>query len=362
MHRITDATDPESLELEFYYDGQTRAGDPSALWGGYEFGAPIQPAVSYAVNPDSASLTMAEELVPRSRALLWMTQALSYALANLPEKGLAILQQAEPTADGWGPGEGKELFHLVLGEVAQKAREFDIAIAALEEALAIEPDYIPALIVLGGAYFDRAQLFPYRTQAVPAGLENCISLENIENSAKDLDAAMADTQTAIRHLTRAAELADEQESPFAPRAHMVLGLAYRARATWQTLQNNLDDAEATLGDAQAELDKALAAFTPEADPVYYAWTQVGLGTVDRLRAHVAAIRRDRAEETAARADARQAQVGWLESALEHYDACIALSDRTAGNVLFQQRVLTCSCRPFALEARQVLSSTLEVNP
>src|SRR5690606_1894855 len=119
--------------------------------------------------------------------------------------------------------------HLVLGEVAQKAREFDIAIAALEEALAIEPDYIPALIVLGGAYFDRAQLFPYRTQAVPAGLENCISLENIENSAKDLDAAMADTQTAIRHLTRAAELADEQESPFAPRAHMVLGLAYRAR-------------------------------------------------------------------------------------------------------------------------------------
>ena len=359
---LTDATDPESLELEFYYDGQTRAGDPSALWGGYEFGAPIQPAVSYAVNPDSASLTMAEELVPRSRALLWMTQALSYALANLPEKGLAILQQAEPTADGWGPGEGKELFHLVLGEVAQKSREFDIAIAALEEALAIEPEYIPALIVLGGAYFDRGQLFPYRTQAVPAGLENCISLENIENSAKDLDAAIADTETAIGHLTRAVELADAQESPFAPRAHMVLGLAYRARATWQTLQNDLDGADATLADAQAELDRALAAFTPETDPVYYAWTQVGLGTVDRLRAHVAAIRRDRAEETAARAEAQQAQVGWLESALGHYDACIALSDRTAGNVLFQQRVLACSCRPFALEARQVLSSTLEVNP
>ena len=203
---LTDSTDPESLELEFYYDGQTRAGEPSALWGGYEFGAPIQPAVSYTVNPDSASLTMAEELVPRSRALLWMTQALSYVLANLPEKGLAILQQAEPTADGWGPGEGKELFHLVLGELAQKSREFDIAIAALEEALAIEPEYIPALIVLGGVHYDRAQLFPYRTQAVPAGLEECISLENIENSATDLDAAMADTERAIELLTRAVEL------------------------------------------------------------------------------------------------------------------------------------------------------------
>ncbi len=359
---LTDATDPESLELEFYYDGQTRAGEPSALWGGYEFGAPIQPAVSYAVNPDGASLTMAEELVPRSRALLWMTQALSYALADLPEKGLAILQQAEPTADGWGPGEGKELFHLVLGELAQKSREFDIAIAALEEALAIEPEYIPALIVLGGTYYDRAQLFPYRTQDVPAGLENCISLANIENSAADLDAAIADTETAIRHLTRAADLADAQESPFAPRAHMVLGLAFRARATWQTLQNNLDGAEATLDDAQAELDQALAGFPPEDDPVYYAWTQVGLGTVDRLRAHVAAIRRDRAQEAAARAEAQQAQVGWLESAIEHYDACLSLGDRTAGNVLFQQRVLACSCRPFALESRQVLSSTLEVNP
>ena len=359
---LTDATDPESLELEFYYDGQTRAGEPSALWGGYEFGAPIQPAVSYADNPDGASLTMAEELVPRSRALLWMTQALSYALANLPEKGLAILQQAEPTADGWGPGEGKELFHLVLGELAQKSREFDIAIAALEEALAIDPAYIPALIVLGGTYYDRAQLFPYRTQDVPAGLEECISLANIENSAADLDAAIADTEIAIRHLARAAELADAQGSPFASRAHMVLGLAYRARATWQTLQNDLDGAGATLDAAQAELDTALAGFSPEDDPVYYAWAQVGLGTVDRLRAHVAAIRRDRTQEASARAEAEQAQVGWLESAIGHYDACLALDERTAGNVLFQQRVLACSCRPFALEARQVLSSTLEVNP
>ena len=359
---LTDVTNPESLELEFYYDGQERAGEPSVLWGGYEFGAPIQPAVSYAVNPDSASLTMAEELAPRSRALLWMTQALSYALANLPEKGLAILRQAEPTADGWGPGEGKELFHLVLGELAQKSREFEIAIAALEEALAIEPEYIPALIVLGGAYFDRAQLFPYRTQAVPAGLENCISAVNIENSAQDLTAAIADTDAAIRHLARAVELADAQSSPFAPRAHMVLGLAYRARATWQTLQDDLDSAEATLAAAQAELDKAHDDFTPKDDPVYYAWTEVGLGTVDRLRAHVAAVRRDRAESAADRAAAQETQLGWLKAAIGHYDACLALSERTAGNVLFQQRVLACSCEPFALEARQVLSSTQEVRP
>ena len=43
-------------------------------------------------------------------------------------------------------------------------------------------------------------------------------------------------------------------------------------------------------------------------------------------------------------DAEQLQIGARREALQ---------ERTAGNVLFQQRVLECSCRPFALEARQV---------
>jgi tetratricopeptide (TPR) repeat protein len=291
-----------------------------------------------------------------------MTQALSYALANRPERGLEILQAAQPIIEGWPADSGKALFYLVLGDLARAARTFDTATAALQQALALDPDLIPALTSLGGVYVDRAQLFPYRTQAVPAGMEACISLANVENSSPDLPTAIADSEEAIRLLQQAVTLADAQASPFAARAHMVLGLAYRSRATLHLLQRDLAGAEMPLQQAETALNQALAAYTPEDDPVYYAWTQVSLGTVTRLRAHLAAVRRDLASDAAARTAANTEQIAWLRATIDHYDACLALRDRTASNVLFQQRVLGCSCEPFALEARQVLSNTQEVEP
>lgn len=359
---LTEATNPESLQLEFYFDGQERAGEPSDLWGGFVLGGAIQPVVAYAVNPDSAKLTVNEALAPRSRTLFWMTQALSYALANRPERGLEILQAAEPTVANWPADSGKAIFYLVLGELARVSRHFATATTALQEALALDADLIPALTSLGSVYIDRAQLFPYRTQSVPAGMEGCISLANVENSSPDLPAAIADSEEAIRLLQQAVALADEETASLAARAHMALGLAYRSRATLHLLQGDLPGAAARLEEAETALKQALAAYTPEAEPVYYAWTQVSLGTVTRLRAHLAAIRRDQATDVATRAAANAEQVAWLRATLDHYNACLALRQRTAGNVLFQQRVLGCSCAPFALEAQQVLSDTLEVTP
>lgn len=359
---LTEATNPESLQLEFYFDGQERAGEPSNLWGGFVLGGAIQPVVAYAINPDSAKLTFNEALSPRSRALFWMTQALSYALADRPERGLELLQAAQPLVEGWPANSGKALFYLVLGDLARVAREFDTAMAALQQALTLDPELIPALTSLGSVYVDRAQLFPYRTQPAPTGMEGCISLANIENSSPDLPAAIADSEEAIRILQQAVTLANAEASPFAARARMALGLAYRSRAALHLLQGDLAGAETPLQQAEATLNQALAAYTPEDDPVYYAWTQVSLGTVTRLRAHLAAVRRDLTTNAAARTSANAEQITWLRATIDHYDACLALRDRTAGNVLFQQRVLGCSCEPFALEARQVLSDTLEVEP
>ncbi len=359
---LTEATNPESLHLEFYFDGQERAGEPSDLWGGFVLGGAIQPVVAYAVNPDSAKLTLNEALAPRSRTLFWMTQALSYALANRPERGLAILQAAEPAVAAWPADSGKAIFYLVLGELARVSRAFDAATTALNQALALDPDLIPALTSLGSVYIDRAQLFPYRTQPVPAGMEQCISLANVENSSPDLPTAIADSEEAIRLLQQAVTLADAQASPLAARARMALGLAFRSRATLHLLQGDPAGAEAPLQEAEVVLEQALAAYSPKDDPVYYAWTQVSLGTVTRLRAHLAAMRRDQATDVVARTAAQDEQIAWLRATIEHYDACLALRERTAGNVLFQQRVLGCSCAPFALEARQVLSDTLEVTP
>jgi tetratricopeptide (TPR) repeat protein len=291
-----------------------------------------------------------------------MTQAMSYGLANLPERGLAILQRVQSTVDESDADEGEELFYLVLGDLAQKSREFDIAIDALNRALEIKPDFAPALLVLGGVYFDRAQLFPYRTQSVPDGLEGCFSTANIDQSSPTLEAAIADNEEAIRLLQRAMSVAETQYLQFAPRSHLSLGLAYRGRAALWLMQGKLDEAEAAFSEAESELDRALAAFTPADNPVYHAWARVAMGTVARLRAHTAAVRRDQATDADARAAANAETIGWLNTTIEHYDACLALRDRTEGNLLFQQRVLACSCEPFALEARQVLSSTVEANP
>ena len=353
---LTDATDPESLQLEFFFDGQERAGEPSALWGGYLLGEPLQPAVSYRLNPDAAKLTVSEALTPRSRALFWMTQGLSYGLANLPERGLAILQQVEPTVDAWPRSEGKELFYLVLGDLAQKSRQFDVAIEALDKALALRPDFIPALLTLAGVYFDRAQLFPYRNQPVSAELQNCISLANIENASPTLAAAIEDNQKALALAQRAAALAQAQPEQFADRSLLLLGLVHRGDAALHFLQGDVAQADRALDQAEAALQEALTRLNAADDPVYYAWAQVAMGTVARLRAHSAAIRQSQANDVETRTAATAEEMRWLNAAVEHYDACLALRERTAGNALFQQRVLGCSCEPFAQEARQTLSS------
>ncbi len=353
---LTDATDPESLQLEFFFDGQERAGEPSALWGGYLLGEPLQPAVSYRLNPDAAKLTVSEALTPRSRALFWMTQGLSYGLANLPERGLAILQQVEPTVDAWPRSEGKELFYLVLGDLAQKSRQFDVAIEAIDKALALRPDFIPALLTLAGVYFDRAQLFPYRNQPVSAELQNCISLANIENASPTLAAAIEDNQKALALAQRAAALAQAQPEQFADRSLLLLGLVHRGDAALHFLQGDVAQADRALDQAEAALQEALTRLNAADDPVYYAWAQVAMGTVARLRAHSAAIRQSQANDVETRTAATAEEMRWLNAAVEHYDACLALRERTAGNALFQQRVLGCSCEPFAQEARQTLSS------
>lgn len=353
---LTDATDPESLQLEFFFDGQERAGEPSALWGGYLLGEPLQPAVSYRLNPDAAKLTVSEALTPRSRALFWMTQGLSYGLANLPERGLAILQQVEPTVDAWPRSEGKELFYLVLGDLAQKSRQFDVAIEALDKALALRPDFTPALLTLAGVYFDRAQLFPYRNQPISAELQNCISLANIENASPTLAAAIEDNQRALALAQRAAALAQAQPGQFADRSLLLLGLVHRGDAALHFLQGDVAQADRALDQAEAALQEALTRLNAADDPVYYAWAQVAMGTVARLRAHSAAIRQSQANDAETRTAATAEEMRWLNAAIEHYDACLALRERTAGNALFQQRVLGCSCEPFAQEARQTLSS------
>jgi hypothetical protein len=151
-------------------------------------------------------------------------------------------------------------------------------------------------------------------------------------------------------------LAQTQPGQLADRSLLLLGLVHRGEAVLHFLQGDIAQANLALDRAEAALQEALAKLNATDDPVYYAWVQVAMGTVARLRAHSAALRQSQAADAAARAAANAEAMQWLNVAIEHYDACLALRERTAGNVLFQRRVLGCSCEPFAQEARQTLGS------
>ncbi|MCE7987815.1 MAG: hypothetical protein DYG89_42160 [Caldilinea sp. CFX5] len=358
---VTEETDPESLVLEFYYETQVQAGEPDALWGSYELGAPLTGETSYAANPEVAKRTLVGRLAPRMRALFRITQGLAELLANQPERAVAILQAtAEDLQDDWPATDGKEILYYFLGSAAAVARDYPTAIGALDEALRLKADYVPALIALGGVYFDRAQLFQYRSYEPPPEQASCVSRKNVEASDPTQESAMAGTQQAIALLERAVTLAPTSFwPPLADRARLNLGFAYRQLGLWHFNQGNLTSAEADLTQADEILQAALTGFPPEEQPVYYAWTQVGLGTVDRLRAHLALQQAQNETAPDQQKVRRTSAVRWLETAIAHYQQCIDLKEQVAGNPVFQKRVLTCSCIPFQEEAQQVLSTTLE---
>jgi len=358
---VTEETDPESLVLEFYYETQVQAGEPDVFWGGYELGAPLAGETSYAANAEVAKRTLVGRLAPRMRALFRITQGLAELLANQPERAVAILQAAERELQAdWPATDGKELLYTFLGNAAAVARDYPTAINALDEALRLKADYVPALIALGGVYLDRAQLFQYRSYEPPPEQASCVSRKNVEASDPTQEAAMVGTQQAITLLERAVALAPTSFwPPLADRARLNLGLAYRQLGIWHFNQGDLTAAEAALTQADVTLQAALAAFPPAEQSVYYAWTQVSLGTVARMRAHLSLQQAQNATGTPAAQKLRTTAVHWLEAAIDHYQQCIDLKAAVAGNPVFQKRVLACSCIPFQVEARQVLSTTLE---
>jgi hypothetical protein len=63
---LTDATDPESVVMEFYYDRQAKAGEADPVWGNYALGEPISAGIAYAANPGSARQLVDRQLQPRA--------------------------------------------------------------------------------------------------------------------------------------------------------------------------------------------------------------------------------------------------------------------------------------------------------
>ncbi|MEM7532043.1 MAG: hypothetical protein AAF639_07705 [Chloroflexota bacterium] len=343
---LTEENDPESLVLEFYYDAPAREGHPDILWGGHEFGQPISAGISYKVNPSTAKRTVVQSLIPRIRGLTWITQALAELLAGQPERALRILRDVDAAlVDEWQDEDGKEIYYLMLGSAAFSVGDFDLAQTSLETAIALAPDYVPALDMLGSVYLYRAQLYIFRETGIPENQAECIAEDLVANSDDTLALAMANTETAIDYLQQALALApDWYWPPYQYRVQLDLGIGYFARGYWGLLTGDVETVTTNLALAEQTFDEALVGFPPEEQPVFYARVQERLAAVDRIRAHVSLQQENKLET-----------IDWLEQSIDHNQACIDLREQTAGSIYFQKRILTCSCIPAHEEAITVLA-------
>ncbi len=172
---LTDQENPEGLVLEFYYASPTISSEPDAIVGNHRLGRAVPARLSlFNVDPTVAKAEARQPLADRTSAIFYLTLGLTQGLANNHEEALATFQRAESDLDGWKDDDGKAVLYYFMGRSALFARRHDVAIDALEKALALNPTYVNALITLGAVYIDKAQLFFVRDRELPSEIAQCI--------------------------------------------------------------------------------------------------------------------------------------------------------------------------------------------
>jgi hypothetical protein len=364
---ITPRERGQDLVLEFYYATPVELGEPLPTAGSQRIGAPITGDTSYRVNAEAAHRQMDGAVQVRATGLFWITQVLSYLLANQPEKALEVARSPAATAglQAWRNEDGRQLWHLVVGQAALYARDYETAL--LEAALAGGPAAaqnldVNALMLEGNIYMDRAQLHYLRYVEVdPADI--CVDARSLEAASPTPKEAEADVRRAVVLLEQATALAPT--SPWPPVenfARMNLALAYRLLGQVEIFSGNLSAAEATLAQAADAFNQTLQDFDPATQPQYVGWSHAGLGVTRLLQAHihnVAHINALNAQESATAADALSRAELLVEESIDALESCLALESSTMGSPTFQKQILNCACRPYLQQAQTMLTDLKE---
>jgi len=364
---ITPRASGQDLHLEFYYATPVELGEPLPTAGSKQLGGPIVGATSYRINAEAAHRQMDGPVQLRATGLFWITQVLSYLLADQPEKALEVARSPEAarSLSAWRNEDGRRLWHLVVGQAALYARDYDDALA--EAALAGGSDNtgapdVNALMLEGNTYMDRAQLHYLRYVDVNPD-DICVDARNLEAASPTPEDAAADARRAVVLLEQATALAPDSDwPPVETFARMNLALAYRLRGQVEIFSGDLPAAEITLQQAVDAFDQTLRTFNPELQPQYIGWSQAGLGVTRMLQAHIRNVEHVTAlnAQNAVVADARRSEAeGLLNQSISALQACIAQGPKTMGAPTFQVQILNCACRPYLQQAQTVLDDLKE---
>ncbi len=185
---------------EFYVSSRLRP-EASETIGRYQLGDPITLSADL-VNADSlARQSFADRISLRAEALLRLVGGLQQDLLGEHERALTAFRRAESELERWAAqGEGKETLYYFIARQALFLDRYDEAETAAAQAIAHNPAYPRAYIVLGGSLADRAQVQPPAERLATDG-----SLDRADDAyAQALALALAGGDTHMELLARLA--------------------------------------------------------------------------------------------------------------------------------------------------------------
>ena len=150
---------PAGLALEFYITPDLKP-ETSTIIGHYLLGRPIPVPMSGQANGVLSNIAIGDDLKTRTSALFYLTVLVTFDLLGRPQDALNIFQQAEASLTSWQAADGKEVLYFFIGREALFLDDDKAAEQAAGKALAIEPDYARAQVVLGGVFYRRANGCP----------------------------------------------------------------------------------------------------------------------------------------------------------------------------------------------------------
>lgn len=209
---------------EFYVASRLRP-EASETIGRYRLGDPVTLPADLANADSLARQALTDRIGLRAEALLRLVGGLQQDMLGQHEQALASFRRTEAELTAWGArGEGKETLYYFIARQALFLDRYDEAEAAAAQAIASNPRYPRAYIVLGGSLADRAQAQPPAERLAADG-----PLAGADSAyAQALTLALADGDTHMELIARLA----------AAGAHIMRGAAHYALATPE------DDAQA----------------------------------------------------------------------------------------------------------------------